>query len=168
MPPLCLFFGTIWCPFASLGWPKCHFGRPRGANGRQMVPKGGKKETKTLPKLTFYEKVPKVIRTYYLLYIINICRPENPHFSIPRATKNACGARAATFSLHGQHFEPHCGQKTARVGSPGCPNAPQGLQNASQNAPKNDTWQDRVALRALGVPTSPQKYLKIHQNIQKT
>ena len=142
------------------------FERDFGHLLRKTLPEG-KMDAQTLPKSTFYEKVPKVIRTCYLLYIINICRPVNPHFSIPRPTKNACGTRATTFSLHVRHFWPHCAPKTARVGSPGSPNAPQGLPNASPNAPKNDYWQDRVALTALGVPTPPQKYLKICQNLQK-
>ena len=132
--------------------------------------KGSKKETKTLPKSTFYEKVPKVIRTCYLLYIINIYRPENAHFSIPRATKNACGARDATFSFYRQHCGPHCGQQMAGVGSPGCPNVPQGLQNTSQNPPKKDTWQDRVPLRVPRVPAPPKsssKFIKIYKNIIK-
>ena len=136
--------------------------------------KGGKREAQTLPKATFYEKVLKVIRTYYLLYIINIYRPENPHFSTPRATKNACGARAATFSLHGRHFGPHCAPKMARVGSTGCPNAPEGLQNTSKNPPKNDTWQAGPRQGAPGgaegthptpkVPQNTQNYAKTREN----
>ena len=166
IPPVPLFCAKVPTKAPQSG-KKWHFGRPRGANGRQMVPKRRQNGGKIVSQSDFLPKVPKVIRTCYLLYIINICRPVNPHFSIPRPTKNACGTRATTFSLHGRHFWPHCGQKMARVGSPGNPNAPQGLPNASPNAPKNDYWQDRVALTALGVPTPPQKYLKICQNLQK-
>ena len=57
--------------------------------------------------------------------------PENVHFFIPEGTKNACGARAATFALHRRHFWALFDQKMARVGSSRRPNAAQGLQNTS-------------------------------------
>ena len=111
--------------------------------------------------------MPIVVRTYYLQYILHIGCPENVHFFIPEGTKNACGARAATFALHRRYFWVLFDQKMARVRSPRRPNAAEGLQNTSQNTPKNDTCQDRVSLRVRKVPAPCQKYLKLYKNTGK-
>ena len=58
-----------------------------------MGPKRGEMETQGAPKTTFFEKVPKVSWTYYLLYVINISTPKNIIFNCLRRPKRGRAPR---------------------------------------------------------------------------
>ena len=98
-----------------------------------MEPKVRQNGRLITPKIDFKKKeVPIVVRTYYLQYILHIGCPENVHFFIPEGTKNACGARAATFASTDATFWAMFDQNIARV----CPLDGQMRPKASKIPPK--------------------------------
>ena len=55
IPPVRLLRAKVPTKAAQSG-QKCHFGRPRGANGRQMLPKRRQKGDQNAPKIDFLRK----------------------------------------------------------------------------------------------------------------
>ena len=104
--------------------PKTRKSGPLGGPGCQKVPKwsqnGGKSEPKMCPKSRFQKKVPKVIWTHYLLYILTTGTLRKPHFLTPRRNQNACIFRVVP-----------------RMPPRGCKMAPPGPKNGESGVPRD-------------------------------
>ena len=95
-----------------------------------MVRNGAKKKQNVSnidPKVDFLRKGAESASDLLFFVYYQHLPSQNAPFSVPRATKKACGIRNATFSLCGHHFGSHFGKKSGESGSPGCLNTPQGL-----------------------------------------
>ena len=112
-------------------------------------------------KSQFPEKVPTVVWTHYLQYILTVGTLLNLTFSHLEATKmHVCSAWCLGCRPGAAKWRPR-GRKMARVGSPGLPKGAKGAPNASRNAPKNHLKSaplSRTASKgAPGVPRVPRR-----------
>ena len=112
-------------------------------------------------KSQFREKVPTVVWTHYLQYILTVGTLPNLTFSHLEATKMHVRSAWCLGCRPGAAKWRPRGRKMARVGSPGLPKGAKGAPNASRNAPKNHPKSaplSRTASKgAPGVPRVPRR-----------
>ena len=111
---------------------KTYLSCPKGAKRCQN---GAKMEANGSPKCAqnrgFEKKVPKVVWTHYLLYILTTGTLRKPHFLTPRSKQNAGLFRVVPrMPSRGCKMAP-TRPKTGVSGPPGIPKAAKGSPNAS-------------------------------------
>ena len=137
---------------------------PKGAercqNGAKMEANGSLKCTQNR---SFEKKVPKVVWTYYLLYILYIGTLRKPHFLRPRNKQNAglfcIVPRMPPRSCKMTPTGPKNGESGLSRGSQGCQRVPpmpfKMLQKIIKNQHPSPGLPPRVLLGCLGEPTAP-------------
>jgi hypothetical protein len=95
-----------------------------------MEPKRRQNGVKMCLKSRFLQKVPKVVWTHYLLYILTTGTLQNLTFSHLQATKMQVFSAWCLGCRPGAAKWRPRGRKMARVGSPGIPKAAKGSPNA--------------------------------------
>ena len=116
---------------APLNAKKRTFGGPRMPKGAPMDPKWEQMGTQNYQKSQFFEKVPTVVWTHYLQYILTVGTLPNLTFSHLKATKmHVCSAWCLGCRPGAAKWRPR-GRKMARVGSLGLPKGAKGAPNAS-------------------------------------
>ena len=150
--------------------PKTQKSGPLGAQGCQKVLKwsqnGGKWGPKMCKKSMFRKKMPNVVWTHYLLYILTTGTLQKPHFLTPPSNPNAGLFRvvprmpprgckmAPTGPKNGESGVPRDPQGCQRV--PQCP--PKMLQKIIENQHPSPGLPPGVLLGCLGYPNAP-KYV---------
>ena len=125
------------CKVAPMGPKNGESGVPREHQGCQKVPKwsqnGSKWEPKRCPNSRFRKKVPKVVWTHYLLYILTTGTLQKPYFFTPPSNKNAGLFRVVSRTPPRSCKMAPLGPKN---GESGLPRDPQGCQRVSHCLPK--------------------------------
>ena len=112
-------------------------------------------------KSRFRKKVPKVVWTHYLLYILTTGTLQKPHFFTPPSNQNASLFRVVPrMPPRGCKMAP-TGPKNGDSGVPrehqGCQRVPQCLQNAPKNHRKSAPLSRTASKGAFRVPWVPQR-----------
>ena len=117
---------------------------------------------KCVKNRVFEKKVPKVVWTHYLLYILTTGTLRKPHFCTPRSKQNASLFRVVPRIPPRSCKVAPMGPKNGESGLPwahqGCQRVPQCLQRCSQKSSKIVTppgLPPRVLLGCLGYPNVP-------------
>ena len=138
-----------------------------GAKGATRCQNGAKMEANGSFKCTqnrgFPRKVPKVVWTYYLLYILTIGTLRKPHFLTPWSKQNVglfrMVPRMPPRSCKMTPTGPKNGENGISRGSQGCHWVPpKMLQKIVKNQHPSPGLPPRVLLGSLGEPTAPKMH----------
>ena len=138
--------------------PQMRKSGPLGGQGCQKVrkwsPNADKWEQKMCLKSKFQKKVPKVVWTHYLPYIITLGTLRKPHFLAPGRSENARLFRVVPrMPPRGCKMAP-TGPKN---GESGVPRHPQGCQRVSQCPLKCSKKTSKISTPAPRVPRVPHR-----------
>ena len=133
-----------------------------GPKGAKRCQNGAKLEPKMCLKSRFQKKVPKVVWTHYLLYILTTGTLQKPHFLTPRSKQNAGLFHVVPRILPGLQSGAHGAEKGREWGPPGAPRVPKGppmppkmLPKIVENRHSSPGLPPRLLLGCLGYPNSP-------------